>query len=137
MKLLRQIRFGAQVFTRRLTGVGLILIRRCDLACPYCQVIRPCLEGDVGKAEELAVDQLRGVMDRFARFGHRHFVLTGGEPLLYEGVFDLIEHAAPRAYISLSTNGACTTSAAPAAISPSGPRRTSRGSGPPCPSSGP
>ncbi len=112
MKLLRQIRFGAQIFTRRLTGVGLILTRRCDLSCPYCEVIRPCLEGGTGKEEELTVDQWRDIIDRFARFGHRHFVLTGGEPLLYEGIFDLIEHAARRAYISLSTNGVCLDEAA-------------------------
>ena len=99
MRLLRDIRFGSQIFTHKLTGVGLLLTRRCNLACPYCNVVRQ------GSRETLTVAEWCRIIDRFYAHRHRHFVLTGGEPLLVDGVYDIIAHTRPKALVSLITNG--------------------------------
>jgi len=99
MKLARLIRFGSLVFTHKLTGVGLMLTRRCNLQCEYCQVIRKPPE------KELSVAEWKRVIDLFISGGHRAFVFTGGEPLMFDGLFELIDYAAPRAVTSIITNG--------------------------------
>ncbi len=99
MRLTRTAWFGSKLFTHHLCGVGLILTRRCNLDCGYCQVVHDA------DAVELSPDRWLQVIDRFSAHRHRHFVLTGGEPLLYEGLGEVIRHAARRNLVSLITNG--------------------------------
>ena len=103
MRALRTLRFGPLLFTHRLTGVGLLLTRRCNLACDYCQVIRAAPVGTLPPAEWARI------IDRLVRHRHRHFVLTGGEPLLYDGVGEVIAHAHRKALVSIITNGTLIT----------------------------
>ncbi len=99
MKISRLIKFGSMVFTHKLTGVGLMLTRRCNLQCDYCQVIRKAPE------KELTAAEWKRVIDLFISGGHRAFVFTGGEPLLYDGLAELVNYASPRAVTSVITNG--------------------------------
>ena len=103
MRLSRTLRFAPLLFTHKLTGVGLLLTRRCNLACDYCQVIRS------GAPTTLTPSQWNRIIDRFVQHRHRHFVLTGGEPLLYDGVDEVIRHASRKALVSLITNGTLLT----------------------------
>lgn len=90
-------------------GVGLLLTRRCNLACPYCGVI---CGGPHSEARELSPSDWCRVVDRFVLHGHRHFILTGGEPLLYEGLHEVLVHTASRALTSLITNATLLDEAA-------------------------
>ncbi len=99
MKLRRLLRFGSKIFTHHLTGVGLILTRRCNLDCKYCQVIQRPSEA------ELTPQQWMQIIDRMSAHRHRHFVITGGEPLMYDGVEVIIGHAARHNLVSLISNG--------------------------------
>lgn len=98
----RFVRFGLDALVgRTLTGVGLILTRRCNLDCPYCGVIE---RGSEARRRELTSSEWCRVVDRFVSHGHRHFILTGGEPLLYDGLVEVLEHTAQRGLTSLITN---------------------------------
>ncbi len=99
MRLSRLIRFGSLVFTHNLTGVGLMLTRRCNLACEYCEVIKKPLEN------ELSVSEWKRAIDFFHSGGHRAFVFTGGEPLMYDGLPELVDYASKKAVTSIITNG--------------------------------
>jgi len=103
MRALRTLRFGPLLFTHRLTGVGLLLTRRCNLSCAYCQVVRAAPVGTLPPAEWARI------IDRFVCHRHRHFVLTGGEPLLYYGLGEVIAHARRKALVSIITNGTLIT----------------------------
>jgi len=66
---------------RRTAAINLIVTRRCDLACGYCQAVRP--------AKELpAEDWLRMARALSQRFSV--FTVSGGEPLLYKRLPELI-----------------------------------------------
>lgn len=99
MRLTRKIRFGCKVFTHKITGIGIMLTRQCNLSCKYCNTVKD----DNGK--HLNVSQWKKIIDKFIRFGHLQFVFTGGEPLLYKGVYELIDYTYDKAITSLITNG--------------------------------
>ncbi len=90
---------------RTIEYVRVSLTEACNYACPYC---RP--KGIGGQVEEavLSVHQWMKIMRAFSALGIRAIRLTGGEPLLYEPLEELI-HAmkAKRLFtdISLTTNG--------------------------------
>ena len=83
--------------------MGLLLTRQCNLACTYCNVITKPDQGT------LSVSEWCAIIDKFLKYRHRHFVITGGEPLLYNGVHDIIRHASQKAIVSLITNGILLT----------------------------
>lgn len=65
----------------------LCVTERCNLRCRYCQVwSRP--------SPELGVDQWKQIIDKAEQMGVAFLIFTGGEPLLYNGIFELIDHAA-------------------------------------------
>lgn len=81
-----------------LRGVGLNLTRRCNLSCSYCRIV----DNSKAKARrELSVAQWRDVIDRFVKHKHAHFIFTGGEPTLFRGLPDLVDHASKRALTSM------------------------------------
>ena len=66
---------------RRTAAINLIVTRRCDLACGYCHAVRP--------AKELPPeDWLRMAQALSQRFSV--FTVSGGEPLLYKRLPELI-----------------------------------------------
>ncbi len=78
------------------------LTHRCPLACPYCsnpvQLAR--------KGDELTPAEWRAVLDDAAALGVLQAHFSGGEPLAYAGLAELVAHAESRElYTHLVTSG--------------------------------
>mgnify|MGYP005847630079 CR=1 FL=1 len=58
---------------------------RCNLGCIGCYA------GKYTKEDDLTPDEVRGVMREAHSLGTRFFVFSGGEPLMYEALFDIFE----------------------------------------------
>ena len=80
----------------------LSVTNRCNLSCQGCWVTptNPPLDMDV--------DTLHRIVRECNRRGSYFFGILGGEPLLYDGLFDFMrEH--PKSYFLLFTNGTLIT----------------------------
>lgn len=78
------------------------LIRRCNLTCKHCYSI----SADKDFAGELSTAEVYGVMDDLRGFGVPVLILSGGEPLLREDIYDIARRAKEKGfYVGLSTNG--------------------------------
>ena len=78
------------------------LIRRCNLTCKHCYSI----SADVDFPGELSTEQVFSVMDDLRAFGVPVLILSGGEPLLRDDIFDISRRAKEQGfYVGLSTNG--------------------------------
>ena len=93
-------------FGRRIEYLRLSVTDRCDLRCAYC------MPSDFSGYEEpehwLSFDEIERLVGLFARFGLRRVRLTGGEPLMRNGLASLARRikAIPGVDdLSLSTNG--------------------------------
>lgn len=86
------------ILIRRMGSVNLLLTHRCNLDCPFCQAR--------GKTEsrEISTDTWKSIIDNLSST-FRIFVFSGGEPLLYNGVFELVKYAAGKGVAGLFTNG--------------------------------
>lgn len=80
---------------RRTAAVNLIVTRRCDLACSYCHAVRKGRELD-------PQDWLRIAQRLSTRFSA--FTVSGGEPLLYKGLPDVINGLSRLGIAGLCTN---------------------------------
>jgi AdoMet-dependent heme synthase len=64
------------------------LTRNCNLNCIHCRA-----SATLGPhADELSTDECRKIIDDIAGFAAPVIILTGGEPLLREDIFDIIEY---------------------------------------------
>jgi AdoMet-dependent heme synthase len=64
------------------------LTRNCNLNCIHCRA-----SATLGPhADELTTDECRRIIDDIAGFAAPVIILTGGEPLLREDIFDIIEY---------------------------------------------
>ena len=80
--------------------VHLAITARCNLSCPGCYVPRP------HAGPELTVPELRGLIDQWAHMRVFQLAVGGGEPLLYEGLFDVLAYARQQGLVpNLTTNG--------------------------------
>jgi len=78
------------------------LIRRCNLTCKHCYSI----SADKDFPGELSTAEVFAVMDDLKRFRVPVLILSGGEPLLRAGIFDIATRAkAMGFYVGLSSNG--------------------------------
>jgi radical SAM protein with 4Fe4S-binding SPASM domain len=64
--------------------------RACDLACVHCRAM--AIPGR--ESGELTTEEGRGLITAIRRFGRPIFVLTGGDPLKRDDIFELIEAGA-------------------------------------------
>ncbi len=81
-------------------GVPCTFVRTtgCNLRCSYCDTVYAYDEGT-----ELSEDEVVGKIDEI---GLRTVEITGGEPLLQDGVFPLVKRLLDRGYLVLiETNG--------------------------------
>jgi heme b synthase len=79
---------------------------RCNLRCVHCRASAN-LEPD---PEELTTEEIQATLDNIATFAHPILILTGGEPLLREDVFEIASHATERGLrVVLGTNGTLLT----------------------------
>ena len=69
----------------------------CNLACTGCWVSQ-------GGRKQLTHEQLDGIISQSKRNGSYFFGILGGEPLLYKGLFDIMEKHSD-CYFQLFTNG--------------------------------
>jgi len=72
----------------------------CNLRCPYCDT-KYSYENP--KYEELSIDE---IVERIDNYKAKYVTLTGGEPLIQDGILDLINILSKKGYrIELETNG--------------------------------
>jgi GTP 3',8-cyclase len=83
-------------------SVRISVTDRCDLACTYCRPSR----SDGYSASRMALGEWERIIDGLLASGVRRFRLTGGEPLLFRGVVDLVRMIASRGVsdLALTTN---------------------------------
>ena len=79
------------------------LTSRCNQRCIYCEIgIQiPTLRKDV-----LTVDDLKWIIDQMVENKIRKISLCGGEPFLFDGIFDVVAYAGKKKIrTSITTNG--------------------------------
>lgn len=80
------------------------LTRACNYGCPYCAAgAGEPLGNELGKEE---------IFGLLAKVRPDHFAITGGEPLLREDVFEIIDFANRFGRVRLNTNGSLLTESA-------------------------
>ena len=77
--------------------VMISLTEKCNLGCTGCWVSQ-------GGRKQLTNEQLDGIIAQSKRNGSYFFGILGGEPLLYEGLFEVLEKHSD-CYFQLFTNG--------------------------------
>lgn len=78
------------------------LTGRCNLKCKMCNVVRDSDSSEL----ELSTDECKKMINEIARLGIDHLVLSGGEPLMRQDLFELIGYASKRIrLVDMITNG--------------------------------
>lgn len=95
MHLVRWSRAAWRSAINRTATVNLIVTRRCDLACSYCTA--------VGKRPELPAATWLAIARRLAT-RYAAFTISGGEPLLYRELPELIRGLSTIGLTALCTN---------------------------------
>ncbi|MEK6672340.1 MAG: radical SAM protein [Nitrospirota bacterium] len=86
------------------------LTGRCNLACPHCYINSSSPELQTPNPE-LTSDEARSVIDELRIINPRlMLVLSGGEPMLREDIFDIVEYADRCGFITvMGSNGTLLT----------------------------
>jgi sulfatase maturation enzyme AslB (radical SAM superfamily) len=63
------------------------LTNKCNLSCPYCRADASPLKGD-----RLSVESITSLLSELKHYGEFRVSITGGEPLLYKHLPELIVH---------------------------------------------
>ncbi len=81
------------------------LTKRCNLRCSHCYLDASFLEGDV--VDELSLSESKKLIDQMAEVNpNACLILTGGEPLLREDIFDIARYADGKGFmVVMGTNG--------------------------------
>lgn len=84
----------------QLSHITVVTTQRCNLSCKGCYV-------DINSGNDLDIDELeKRILLPFVALGGKSIGFSGGEPLLYEGLFEAICMAKRHdLYVSLVTNG--------------------------------
>jgi MoaA/NifB/PqqE/SkfB family radical SAM enzyme len=74
----------------------------CNSPCSHCFA-----RAGIGEHASLSFDLAKQISTEGYAAGYRHFHVTGGEPLLWDGLFDLLDHVFNLGYktVFLNTNG--------------------------------
>ncbi|MFM8392930.1 MAG: radical SAM protein [Acidobacteriota bacterium] len=77
----------------------IIPMRRCNLACGYCNEYDKV-------SDPVPLETVKKRLDRLASFGTTAITISGGEPLLHPGIFEIISHIRAHGMIAgLISNG--------------------------------
>ena len=92
------------------TGIAPVLqvhpSRRCNIACAHCYT-----SSGPGIQEEIRLDLLLGCLQDAVTLGYRQLALSGGEPLLYRSLAELLSYARNVGMLTtITTNGMLATS---------------------------
>ena len=92
-------------------GVGQVQLAievatRCNSSCLHCFAC-----SDIYRHASLPVDLVKEIIAEGYDAGYRHLHITGGEPLLWEGLFDTLDYGFGAGYktIFINTNGTLIT----------------------------
>jgi MoaA/NifB/PqqE/SkfB family radical SAM enzyme len=79
---------------------------RCNSACLHCFV-----RAGISRRSSLPVDVVKEIIAEGFDAGYRELHITGGEPLLWEGLFEALDDAFETGYkaVSMNTNGTLLT----------------------------
>jgi radical SAM protein with 4Fe4S-binding SPASM domain len=88
----------------RVEHLSLHVSNACNLRCSHCAVI----DGYV-RRKQLGKDALFRVIDQLAEMDGAGLALSGGEPLLRRDLPEILEYAAGKVHVILSTNGILIT----------------------------
>ena len=94
----RRVRKGEDFFP---CFIMISLTEVCNLSCSGCWVSR-------GGRKSLTHEQLHGIINESKAHGANFFGILGGEPLLYKGLFDVLEKHRD-CYFQIFTNGTLIT----------------------------
>src|SRR6202789_1390878 len=98
---LREVRMLAKglLSTRHPLLVHIIPMRRCNLACTYCNEFDDF-------SDPVPLDEMKRRIDKLASLGTAIVTISGGEPLLHPDLDEVIRHIRKRGMIAgLITNG--------------------------------
>ena len=86
--------------------LGVEVTTRCNSSCSHCFV-----RARGPQRSSLALDAVKTMVEEGYEAGYRHLHLTGGEPLLWEGLLDVFDYAFGLGYRTafLNTNGTLLT----------------------------
>lgn len=83
------------------------ITRRCNLKCVHC---RSSSELKIEDHPDFSLDEAKAIMDDIASYASPVLVLSGGEPLLREDVFDIAKYGNSKGFrMCLATNGTLVT----------------------------
>jgi MoaA/NifB/PqqE/SkfB family radical SAM enzyme len=83
----------------------LSITSRCNLRCEMCSAWK-----DANKADELTLEEIKNVISQCKEWGVKEINLCGGEPLISEIIFEVIDFAkASDMRVILTTNGTLIT----------------------------
>ena len=93
---------------RRLPVLISYVTNECNLRCPMCSIWKR--DEPKGHKDEMSGEEWRAVVRSAERLGTSLLVISGGEPLLKEGIFDIIREASGRGIsVHLCSNGTTLT----------------------------
>lgn len=83
------------------------ITRRCNLRCVHC---RSSSELNIADHPDFTLSEAKAIMDDIATYASPVLVLSGGEPLLREDVFDIARYGTGKGFrMCLATNGTLVT----------------------------
>jgi radical SAM protein with 4Fe4S-binding SPASM domain len=85
----------------RLSDLYLFVTNDCNLRCTHCYVS----SGDFVPAREMQLEEMIRVVDEARALGVGQFQVTGGEPFMVRGIYDLLEHITAESDAVVLTNG--------------------------------
>ncbi len=92
----------SDILTPALHVVAWEITKRCNLYCAHCRASAD----NTQYTGELSLDECRRVIDEVLEVAHPILILSGGEPLFREDVFDVAAHAVSRGLrVVMGTNG--------------------------------
>jgi radical SAM protein with 4Fe4S-binding SPASM domain len=78
---------SAAIAPRKLDELWLYYTLACNLRCEHCLV-----SAGKGLRNELTTEEFKNLVDEAIKLGVKRFYITGGEPFIKEGIFDLIKY---------------------------------------------
>jgi len=82
--------------------LGVEVTTRCNIDCAHCFA-----RGGTSSVSTLSIADVREIIAEGYRAGYRHLHITGGEPLLWDGLLEALDYAFAIGYktVFLNTNG--------------------------------
>lgn len=81
--------------------------RRCNLSCVHC---RSSSELEAKAHPDFTLEQAKGVLDQISAYANPVMVLSGGEPLMRDDIFDIARYGTEKGLrMCLATNGTLVT----------------------------